>query len=163
MLDSFFMYLQNMQWATALRESLVVFPVVEGLHVLGLAISAGFIVMVDLRLVGLGLKRAPFATIFHELEPFSLWGFLLMFVTGILLFCAEAFKMYHSNTFRAKIILLALAGLNVLVFKKTIYRDVNVWSENAVLPPRARFAGWASLILWAGVTGFGRWTAYGLS
>jgi hypothetical protein len=155
-------WINDTQASTALRQSLIMFPLIETIHVLGLAGSVGLILMVDLRLIGVNMKRAPFTTVFHQLEPISLWGFGAMFISGILLFCSEAAKLYHSGTFIVKLIFLVGAGINMMYFNKGIYRKVATWDKHSVTPPKARLAGWLSIILWMGVIGFGRWTAYGL-
>ena len=82
-----------------------------------------------------------------------------MVVSGGLLFSSEAVKMYHSVPFRIKMILLALAGLNALVFHRTIYRDVSNW-DPAVVPARAQLAGLLSLVFWVAVIAAGRAIAY---
>ena len=155
-------WINDSQWSTNLRESLLMFPLIETAHVLGLAASVGLILLVDLRLIGVNMKREPFTSVFHQLEPISFWGFGLMFITGILLFCSEAAKLYHSNTFIIKLIFLVGAFVNMMYFKKGVYSKVATWDQEAVTPPKARLAGWLSIIMWMGVVGFGRWTAYGL-
>src|SRR5262249_44385347 len=97
-----------------------------------------------------------------QLRPWMLTGFIVMFVTGFLLFWAEAARCYESPTFRAKLAFLVAAGINAAIFESNIGRRVGAW-DDAVVPPRgARLAGWISLICWTGVVVFGRWTAYGL-
>ena len=144
----------------ALLQSRYMFPLIETAHVLGLSASVGLILMTDLRLIGVTLLEEPVSDVTHQLRRWMLSGFALMFITGALLFYAEAGKLYHSPTFRLKLVFLLLAGINALVFETTIGRSVMDWKG---LPPRAKFAGWASLICWAAVVLFGRWTAYGLS
>ena len=78
-----------------------------------------------------------------------------MFVSGGLLFTSEAVKMYHSPAFRIKLVLLALAGLNALIFHRTIYRDVANWDRGAVAPARARLAGLLSLVFWIAIIAAG--------
>ena len=154
-------WLQDSTLGAALRGSRYVFPLVETSHVLGLAISVGLILVTDLRLVGAALTREPVADVMKQLRTWMLSGFLVMFVSGGLLFWSEAARLYDSPTFRAKLIFLFLAGVNALVFETTVGKSVVDW--NTIVPPRAKFAGWASLICWAGVIIFGRWTAYGLN
>ena len=84
-----------------------------------------------------------------------------MFVTGALLFTSEAVKLYHSPAFRIKLALLALAGLNALIFHLTIYRDAANWDQTAPAPLRARLAGLLSLAFWIAIIAAGRAIAYG--
>jgi hypothetical protein len=84
-----------------------------------------------------------------------------MFVTGALLFSSEAVKLYHSPAFRIKLVLLALAGLNALIFHLTIYRGVANWDPVAAVPVRARLTGLLSLAFWIAIIAAGRAIAYG--
>lgn len=154
--------IQDSRLGAALHESQYVFPFVETTHVLGLAASVGLILMTDLRLIGVFQPSEPVSEVTQQLKPWMLRGFALMFVTGALLFWAEAAKCYVSPTFRWKLVFLFLAGVNALVFERTLGAKVSMWGKLPVLPGRAKFAGWASLICWAGVIVFGRWTAYGM-
>jgi hypothetical protein len=122
---------------------------------------AGTIMLVDLRLLGVALRREPVAAVVGRIVPWTLRGFALMFVTGTLLFSSEAVKLYHSPAFRIKLGLLALAGLNALIFHLTIYRDVANWDQQAPAPLRARVAGLLSLAFWIAIIAAGRAIAYG--
>jgi len=157
-----FQWLQDRGWTTALRESQYVFPLIETIHVLGLAGSVGLILITDLRLVGGFLREESVADVMSQHRRWMWIGFGSMFVSGALLFCSEAAKRYMSATFRAKILFLLLAGVNALVFEATLGKRVSAWGEAAETPLGARFAGWTSLVCWAAVILFGRWTAYGL-
>jgi len=137
------------------------FPLVETSHVLGLATSVGLILVTDLRLVGAALTREPVSDVMKQLRTWMLSGFLVMFVSGGFLFWSEAARLYYSPTFRIKLIFLLLAGVNAIFFETTIGKSVVDW--NTIVPARAKFAGWASLVCWTAVIIFGRWTAYGLN
>ena len=100
-----------MGWATALRESQLMFPIIEGLHLLGLAFIMGPVLMLDFRLAGFAWKDTPVSKIAKTFVPYSLVGATVMFVTGILLFCAEAVRCYNSGWFRIKIVLLVVAEI----------------------------------------------------
>jgi hypothetical protein len=83
-----------------------------------------------------------------------------MFVSGFLLFWAEAVKMYSNPAFRAKVLLMLMVGLNPLIFHLTVYRSVGGWNEARVTPWRARLAAVLSLTLWTGIVVAGRAVAY---
>jgi hypothetical protein len=85
-----------------------------------------------------------------------------MFVTGILLFCAEAVRCWNSGWFKIKIVMLAIAGANALYFHTKTQSTWSQWDTLAVPPVEARRAGWLSIALWTGVVFAGRWTAYNL-
>jgi hypothetical protein len=144
-----------------LRQSNWAFPALDVIHTLGIVLVAGTIMLVDFRLLGLALRSVPITQIVARIVPATLWGFGLMLVSGGLLFASEAVKMYNSPAFRIKLIMLALAGLNALIFHRTIYRDVANWDPASVTPSRARLAGMLSLIFWIAIIAAGRAIAYG--
>ncbi len=161
LLLSFCRWLETTPPAAALRDSVWVFNLTETVHTLGIIFVAGTIMLVDLRLLGLGLKRMPVSDVVSRIVPRTLWGFGLMLVTGGCLFSAEAVKLYSSPAFRIKLVLLSLAGLNALIFHRTIYRQAAEWDTADAVPPRARLAGLLSLILWMCIIAAGRAIAYG--
>ncbi|MEQ1947827.1 MAG: DUF6644 family protein [Bryobacteraceae bacterium] len=161
-LYEFCVMLYDSNFGTSLRESQLMFPIVEGIHVLGLAASVGAIVLLDLRLTGLGIRSATPSQIMRQLKPWYITGFAVMFITGILLFWAEAEKCYRSPTFRWKLVFLVLAGINAAYYEVKYVPKMDSWNGQAALPSGAKLVGWCSLIFWTLVVGFGRWTAYGL-
>jgi hypothetical protein len=124
-------WLDGTRFNAALRMSNWFFPTFDTIHTLGIVLVAGTIMLVDLRLLGLALRSEPVAAVVRRIVPWTLGGFALMFVTGALMFSSEAVKLYHSPVFRIKLVLLALAGLNALIFHTTIYRDVRNWDQTA--------------------------------
>ena len=158
-----FQWIQDTTIGTSIRESLIVFPVIEGAHVLGLALSVGLILITDLRLIGVLMPDIRPVEVTGPMKRWMLGGFALMFVSGGLLFWSEAAKCYKSPAFRFKMLFLLLAGLNALFYESTIGRRFVAWEGMTVLPARVRLAGWVSLICWMCVIAFGRWTAYGLN
>ena len=161
-LYDFCVLLSDSGFGTALRESEIAFPLVEGIHVLGLAASVGAIVLLDLRLTGLGIRSATPSQIMRQLKPWYTAGFAVMFTTGIMLFWAEAEKCYRSPTFRWKIFFLILAGVNAAYYEVKYVPKMDTWDGRGGLPSGAKMVGWCSLVFWTLVVGFGRWTAYGL-
>jgi len=154
-------WLQETQGSIAIRESILMFPLLEGAHLLGIAVSAGTIAISDLRMMGLIFKKESASDVFHQLIPWTTAGFTLMIITGMLLLWSEPVKLYSSIWFRYKVLFLFLAGLNVLIFHSSkVYRGIHEW-EWATHPPRAaKVAGWVSLISWGIVIIAGRTTAY---
>lgn len=154
--------LQDMGWATALRESQLMFPIIEGLHLLGLAFIMGPVLMLDFRLAGIAWKDTPVSKIARTFVPYSLAGAAVMFLTGILLFCSEAVRCYNSGWFRIKVVLLIVAGANAMYFHFKTQSTWATWDLLPVPPPEARRAGILSIVFWTGVIFAGRWTAYNL-
>jgi hypothetical protein len=160
MLQHFCLWLNGSGLGTSIRQSIWVFPIIETVHVLGITVLVGSVAIFDLRLLGLFFKREPVWQMARQLLPLTWAGFAVMFVSGFLLFAAEATDSYGNWAFRLKVLLLLLAGLNPLVFHLTIYRRVAAWGEQAVTPLRARLAGFFSLTLWASIICAGRAIAY---
>ncbi len=154
--------LQEMPLATSLRESQYMFPIVEGTHLLALAAMMGPVAMLDLRLAGVLWRTEPATKIRDQFLPITFVGFGVMVVTGILLFWAEAERCWRSPYFKVKLAMLALAGLNALVFHSTIDKKIAEWDTSATVPGRAKLAGVLSLVIWTLVIAAGRYTAYNL-
>jgi hypothetical protein len=154
-------WLQSTSISVSIRESLLMFPLIEGTHLLALGLSTGTIVVSDLRMMGLVLKKESASDVLHQILPWAIAGYAVMIVTGVLLFLSEPVKCYGNTSFRYKLLFLLLAGINVLVFHSTkVYRRMNEW-EHAETPPRAaKLAGLISLISWGVVIIAGRTTAY---
>ena len=154
--------LEATSFATSIRESSYAYPIIEGSHVLGLALSVGTIIWFDLRLLGLVWRTSPVSTVFSRVRPVMMVGFAIMFVTGALLFTSRASEAFGSGYFRVKMGLLVLSGLNVLLFHLTVDRRRDRWELADPPPFPARVAGFVSLILWFAVIAAGRIMAYNL-
>jgi hypothetical protein len=135
------------------------FPIVETIHVLCLTVVFGSISMVDLRLLGLTQTQVPFAKLYRELIPWTWGAFAGAVVFGSILATGKIEDYAHSPVFLSKFVLMALAGVNMLVFN-TVYRHVESLDEAVPTPRGARAAGALSLILWIGVVVCGRWTGF---
>jgi hypothetical protein len=159
-LTAFAQTLYDSNIGTGIRESLYLFPAIEGTHLLSLALSVGLIIFTDLRLVGLFLRDIPASQILYRLRPLVLGGFAAQFITGVLLFWAEAIKVVNLPVFWLKLAVIFLAGLNVLWFELKWVRRVDEWDTQPVAPQGVRFAGWASLSFWVVVVISGRLIPY---
>ncbi len=153
-------WLAATEGSIALHESQYMYPIVESSHVLALTLFVGLAVMLDLRLLGLVLRRVPVSQVTDRLLPWIVGGFVVMVTTGILLFYAIPVRTYQSIFFRAKVIFLILAGLNVWLFHSRIYTRIAEWDHDVITPKAARRAGLASLILWGAIIVAGRMIAY---
>jgi len=155
-------WLQNTPFATGIRQSDLLFPLIEGSHIMALALSVGLILAFDLRLLRLAFAAEPVSRIMEQFVPLSLPGFAAMFITGLLLFIAQAEKVYQNTFFRFKLALLVLAGLNALLYQVKFYPKMAEWDKTGVVPRGARVSGALSLIIWACVIALGRTMAYEL-
>jgi len=153
-------WLADTTGSIALHESLYMYAIVESIHVLTLCLFVGLASMLDLRLLGLTMRHARVSTVVSRFLPWLTASFIVMIVTGTLLFYAIPVRTYQSVWFRAKLIVLVLAGVNVWLFHSGIYRRVAEWDLVAHTPRAARRAGMLSLILWAAVIVSGRMIAY---
>jgi hypothetical protein len=144
----------------AVRESIWIFPVIETLHLFGVVVLVGSASILDLRLLGVSFKDDTVSSLAERFLPWVWGGFALMLVTGGLLFSSEATKMFDSDVFRIKMLMIATAGLNAFVFHSLAYQSVGKWDRDPVAPLSARFAGTLSILLWFGIVGAGRWIAY---
>jgi len=142
--------------STALRESDVVFPLIESVHVLAISLIVGTIVTVDLRVGGIILRGEPLTRVTRALLPYTWYGFALMVMTGLPLFAAEAAKLYANPAFRVKLLLLGLAGLNAAFFHRTAQRSLHDWDRRGAASIQARVIAGVSVVLWSGIIVSGR-------
>jgi hypothetical protein len=156
----FCQWLETTPWSIALHESLWVYPIVESIHVLTLCLFVGTAVMLDLRLLGMTMRQVPFSVVATRLMPWTTAGFTVMVLSGSLLFYAVPVRTYLNIFFRIKVAMLILAGLNVWIFNRTVYRRVAKWDLEPVTPLGARVAAGISLVLWASIVVAGRMIAY---
>ncbi len=145
---------------TQLRESLILFPLIEGIHLLGLALSFGLIFFTDLRLIGVFMKDVPVSQILLSLRRWIFTGFALTFITGFLLFWAEADTMIENPAFLVKSGAVVIALINAVAFELSWGRRGAAWVDQAIAPAAARFAGWVSLTFWSAATVGGRLIPY---
>ena len=151
-LHPFFVWCEHTVIGTAVRESIWLFPIIEVVHLLGLALLGGAILLVDLRLLGIGLHGVPVASLARSARPW-LWSSLALTIgSGVLLFLSEALKCYENPAFWLKVGFLVLALLFAGLVRPRFTGDASV----GPLRFGARLAGAASVVLWTGVAAAGR-------
>jgi hypothetical protein len=157
---AFFEWLADTPWSVELHESQYAYPLIESIHVWALAVFFGTVVMFDLRLLGWTMRSVPVSEVVDRLLPWTIGAFVVMVISGSLLFFAIPLRSYQNIFFRAKMLLLLAAGLNVWIFHSRIYP--RLLGQNVLgIPPRAvRLAGGVSLALWVGIIVSGRMIAY---
>src|SRR5690348_1017404 len=119
-------WLEHTSLSLAIAESTWLFPLIEGSHILALPLSVGMIVIVDLRLLGLAFRDGQ-SRIMKEVLRWSTPGFVVMFITGGLLFMTHAGTAYLNTFFRAKLALLLLLGVNAAVYQALFYPRMEQW------------------------------------
>src|SRR5580704_18988709 len=105
-LVEFVQWLNDRHFSVALRGDDWPFPIIETVHILGLGVSVGFVLWVDLRLLGVTMRRERVSEIVSQLEPWAIAGFIVMFISGFLLLLAEPMKCYSTLSFRLKVVVL---------------------------------------------------------
>ena len=138
----------------AIAESTWLFPVVEGFHLAGLALLGGTIILVDFRLLGLGIDTEPLPKLSRSAEPWMLTGLCASVVSGLLLFCSEATKFYSPgfwDSAEAPFIYKMLFLIMSVAFTFTMRRRFLNRSDENKPTVRSRLVGLASLLMWLGV------------
>ena len=153
---TFFQWCEASGIGETIRKSSWLFPVIEAIHLLGLGVIGGAVLVVDLRLLGLGLRRQSAAQLTHDAQPWLVGSLVLMIITGGLLFLSEAIKCYYHDAFWFKMSCLFLA----IVFTFTIQRKVTLTDETRLSPVWSKVVAIVSVLLWAGVGIGGRWIGF---
>jgi len=142
--------------ATKIRESLLLFPMLESIHVIGLGLVFGTIAILDLRLIGLASSQRSFKRVYSDILKWTWAAFALTALTGALMFITNATVYYHNFYFRTKMLLLVLAGINMGAFELTLGRKVESWDKSPSAPPLGRVVGVLSITLWIAIIFMGR-------
>ena len=156
----FFEWLGNTAWSVAFHESRYVFLLVLMIHVLTLSVFVGTALMIDLRLLGKTMTHVPVSQVVTRLMPWTEAGFIVMAITGALLFYAAPVARYENIFFRFKMAALAMAAVNMWLFRRNVYRRGAEWDLDAVPPRRVQMVGAVSLALLALIITAGRMMAY---
>ena len=153
-------WIEAMPFAVSISESEWIFPTIETVHVLALTTVVGSIAMLDLRLLGVSTRNLGVMQLTEETLPWTWGAFTIAVISGVLMFTSAATKYYANIPFRIKLVLLALAGLNMILFHLTAFRMVHAWNHSLPTPVAARFAASLSLLFWIGVVVAGRWIGF---
>jgi len=155
----FFEWLADTPWSVDLHESRYAYPIIESVHVWTMAVFFGLAVMFDLRLLGWTFRNVPISQFNRRVLPWTIGAFVIMVISGTLLFFAIPLRSYQNIFFRAKMVLLVLAGLNAWFFHARVYPRLIAGGDDSETKG-ARMAGALSLALWIGVVFSGRMIAY---
>ena len=146
--------------ADAIRENDLLFPLIESVHVLAICLVVGSIMAVDLRLLGLAWVKRPVSTVTRGILPLTWGAFTVAVASGFLMFISNATKYLGNGFFVAKLVLIAAAGVNMMVFHFISARNQVRWDNQARLPLSARLAGGVSMLIWIAVVACGRWIGF---
>lgn len=142
--------LEHSPLAVWLRTSLA-YPVLESLHIIGLATMFGSLLVVELRLLGL-IRQVEVGALAHGVLPWTLLGFLLVAGTGLSMFFARAAELIANPVFLIKMLLVMTAGLNAAWLHSRGPLDGSSM--------QTRIQAALSLLIWLTVIVCGRWIAY---
>lgn len=152
----FAQWCNNSRLAEAIRDSPWIFPTLEIVHLLGLAVLGGTILIVDLRLLGFGLKQLSSAQLAAQVSPWTRAALAAMLTSGALMFTSEAIDCYNSLPFRVKMVLLLAAATFMFTVRQRVIRGGTCTSGSWI----ERLTGMTSLGLWTGVAAAGRTIAF---
>ena len=156
----FAVWLSETKWSIALHESLYLYPWIESTHVLSICLFFGTLLFVDLRLTGKVFNNLSVVDMNRKVLPLTLFGFLVMSVTGLLLFYAIPVRNYQNIFFRIKILLIVIAGINAFFFHRRMSKEAKVWDKDSSIPSSMKNSAITSLVLWSSVIISGRMIAY---
>lgn len=152
----YFEMLEETGLGSVVRQSLWLFPVIEAVHLLGLCLLGGALLVVDLRLFGWGLTKQGIGELAGHARRWMIAGVVLMFLTGVPLFLSEAVKCYYNTSFWVKMTTLPVA----LIFTFGVREPIIVRNEFLETSFKTRLLGGASMTLWFTVAAAGRWIGF---
>jgi hypothetical protein len=151
----FFEWCEASWLGDSVRQSLWLFPVIESVHLLGLCVLGGSILLLDLRLLGAGLRHQSIAHLSRAIKPWLSGAILVMLTTGIALFSSEAIKCYYNTSFWVKITTLPVALLFTYAVRNRVADRAGMDANTST-----RVVALASMALWFTVAAAGRWIGF---
>lgn len=152
--------LENSGLGTAVRESFVLFPWIESVHVLAVVVVVGAVIVMDVRLLGWGAHRSGVRKLIAEVLPYTWIAFVIAASSGFALFASAATQYWDNIAFRLKFAGMLFAAVNMLVFHVATSRSIANWDEHQRTPMAARVAGAVSISCWVFVVAAGRWIGF---
>jgi hypothetical protein len=153
-MESFRIWIDGTAASAFMAESWWAWRAAESLHFIGLSLLIGTVGMFDLRMMGL-VKRVPLSAL-HRMVPWGVFGYLINVSTGILFFAGFPDQYMYNPSFQIKMMFMAMAGINVLVFYLVVYGKIKALGPEDDAPRAARIIGLVSLLCWMGVITCGR-------
>jgi hypothetical protein len=158
-LETLLAALENQPFAVAIVEGESLFPWIETVHVIAIVTVVGTISVVDLRLLGVKAHVQCAQRLMTQLLPATWIAFAIALISGLLMFSSKASKYAANGPFQAKMLLLLLAGANMVLFHVITHKHIETWDVGKT-PPSAKLAGALSLVLWTLVIACGRWIGF---
>jgi hypothetical protein len=157
---SFAQWVQATDLFTAIRISWYVYPSIMTLHLTAISLFGGMILMTNLRLLGVALRKWPVSDMIDQLRTPKRVGFVLVAVCGILLAGSKAEEYYYNYFFWIKMSLLVLIAIHGLVFRGSVYQRAADFDRLKRMPGRVKLTAGLSLLLWTSVACAGRGIGY---
>jgi hypothetical protein len=151
-------WIQDTGFFTYVRSSTFFYPIVLSLHMCGIAMFGGMILLGDLRMLG-ALRQYKVSDFLAQLRVPKRYGLLLMVTMGAILAGSKAEEYYYNAFFRVKVALLIGVALHGLIFRN-LYADTSAWDQTRVIPTQAKIAATISLLLWTSLVIAGRGIGY---
>ena len=158
-LEGLFAALEHSPLADAMKHSLWLYPIVEIVHIVGLALLVGTVAAFDLRLLGFS-RATSVRALQRSLLPWSWMALLLIVPSGVAMFATHAVDFAANPALRVKVLLILAAGINALLFHNGVFRSVAAWDQHMETPRAAKASALLSLAIWIGVISCGRLIAY---
>ncbi len=155
-----FQWINDLQFSDDIRSSFWMFPAFETIHVIAIVFVLGSIVRLDMRLMGLIWRNRPVTEVADEMLPWTWTAFVIAAIFGSMLWMSKPMTYFGIAFFDAKMILMLLAGINMLVFQYVTFRNVRVWDRDPIPPAAARFQGSLSMAFWLCVVICGRFIGF---
>ena len=152
-------WLESTGIAVAMREWTWLYPIVEIAHIIGFVVLVGSAFLFDLRLLGVS-RGLPVTDLARHLLRWSRLSILVVVPTGFLMFMTNATKMAENPVFRLKLLLIAFAGINALVFHLGTAKSASNWNVDMPSPSAAKLSATFSLLAWSAVISCGRLIAF---
>ena len=150
-----FVWFEDTAIGVAVRESIWAFPVIEAVHLLALCVLGGSLLVVDLRMLGTGLRGVSVSELRAYARPWLTGAIALLIITGIPLFLSEAVKCYYNLSFWVKMVGLVVGLGFTFGVREKVARGIEF-----EIPTQARLIAASSLTIWFVVAAAGRWIGY---
>jgi hypothetical protein len=157
---AFVQWLQATAFFTAFRGSWYVYPIVMSTHLAAIALFGGMILMVDMRILGLAMKKRPIADLIDQLRAPKQVGFIILVTCGFLMFGSKAEEYYYNIFFRMKMLLLVLVFIHAMVFRSSVYGNAAALDKAPRVPAVAKLAAGLSFCIWLCLVICGRGIGY---
>ena len=147
MLLPFFEWMESLQLSVLFRESLLLYPIIQALHLVALTVFAGAVLIVDFRLLGRGLTTQPLAQVARDARPWLIGSLVTLTITGIPQMTSTAIKQYYSPFFWRKMTILLIA----VIFTFMLRHRVALTDQARVGVFWPKIVGLVSIALWTSV------------